>query len=89
MSEKEAVVLDNPFAPEYFASAATGFLIINDNISITFDAPRVDHSKSAGTTNNVVAVRIVMPIGGAQRLAVKLFNYLETHGHALRKRPAQ
>ena len=89
MSEKETVFLDNPFAPEFFASAPAGFSIINNNISITFESPRVNHSKSPGKTANIVAVRIVMPISGAQRLAVKLFNYLETHGHALPKRPAQ
>jgi hypothetical protein len=36
-------LIDNPFAPEFFADEATGFFVHQGNVSITFSAARVDH----------------------------------------------
>jgi hypothetical protein len=88
MNNKEENLLDNPFALELFATAVAGFSILNGNVSIAFESARVDRAQGPDAINNVVVGRVVMPIGGAQRLAVQLFNYLEAHGHALPKKAA-
>ena len=72
--------LDNPNAPELFASAATGFFASQGNITITFESARADHSVSPGPVNRVVAGRVVMPAQAAQALAVGLFDFLEKQG---------
>lgn len=38
--------IDNPNAPEIFASAATGFFVADGNVSITFKSARADHTES-------------------------------------------
>ena len=38
--EKTIRFIDNPEAPEVFASAATGFFVANSNITITFESAR-------------------------------------------------
>jgi hypothetical protein len=82
-------LLDNPQAPELFASAATGFFVANGNIAITFESVRADHSTSPGPLNRVVVGRVVMPVQGAQALVVGLFDFLEKQGLVMEKRPGQ
>ena len=72
--------VDVPTAPELFASAATGFFIANGNIAITFESGRVDHSESPGPISRVVVGRVVMPLAGAQALAIGLFDFLQKQG---------
>jgi hypothetical protein len=82
-------LLDNPQAPELFASAATGFFVANGNIAITFESVRADHSTSPGPLNRVVVGRVVMPVQGAQALVVGLFDFLEKQGLVMEKRAGQ
>ena len=82
-------LLDNPQAPELFASAATGFFVANGNIAITFESVRADHSTSPGPLNRVVVGRVVMPVPGAQALVVGLFDFLEKQGLVMEKRAGQ
>ena len=72
--------IDNPHAPEVFASAATGFFHHRGNITITFESPRVDHVTTPGPINRVVLGRLVMPEAGAHQLAVDLFAFLKQQG---------
>jgi hypothetical protein len=77
--------LDNPLAPETFATAATGFFVADGNVAITFESARVDHSQSPGPVSRVVVGRVVMPVQGAQALAIGLFDFLEKQGFDFKK----
>lgn len=74
------VLVDNPHAPELFASGASGFFIFNGNVVITFESARVDHSISPGPVNRVVVGRVVLPIAGAQGLVLGLHDILAQQG---------
>lgn len=80
MSNVPVTFVDNPHAPAVFANDATGFFLYDGCITITFEMARVDHATSPGPVNRVVFGRLVMPISGAQRLAVGLYDYLEKQG---------
>ena len=72
--------VDDPHAPEVFASAAAGFFVLHGNVVITFESARVDHSKSPGPVKRVVIGRVVLPISGAQGLALGLHDFLVGQG---------
>lgn len=72
--------IDDPHAPEIFASAITGFFHVADNIILTLESARVDHSTTPGPVNRVVVQRIVLPITAAQGLVVSLNDFLEKEG---------
>ena len=72
--------LDNPHAPEVFATNAAGFFHFNGNIIITLESARVDHATTPGPINRVVIARLVMPISSAQNLAAELNAFLEQQG---------
>jgi hypothetical protein len=78
-------LLDDPKAPEIYATAASGFFNANGTISITLESARADHSKSPAPVSRVVVGRLVMPAGGAQALAVGLFDFLEKQGFSFKK----
>lgn len=78
--------LDNPRAPDVFCNDATGFFLNEGCITITFEAAHVEHSTSPGPVNRVVIGRLVMPIPGAQRLALGLYDYLEKNGLGVPKK---
>jgi hypothetical protein len=73
-------IVDNPAAPEIFASAATGFFVANGNVTITFESARADHAESPGPVYRAVVGRVVIPAQGAQALAIGLFDFLEKQG---------
>jgi hypothetical protein len=81
--------VDNPTAPELFAAAATGFFAANGTITITFEAVRADHSDNPGSLSRVVVGRVVMPVPGAQGLAIGLFDFLQKQGVAFEKAAEQ
>jgi len=72
--------IDNPHAPVVFASDASGYFLLEDVISITLEAGRVDHSRSPGPINRVVVARLAMPVAAAQRLALGLYDFLKQRG---------
>lgn len=78
--QQSPALVDNPQAPELFASAASGFFVFNGNVVITFESARVDHSRSPGPVNRIVVGRIVLPIAGAQALALGLHDILAKQG---------
>ena len=83
--EKTITYVDNPGAPEIFASAATGFFVANGNITITFESARADHAESPGPVYRAVVGRVVIPAQGAQALAIGLFDFLEKQGFDFKK----
>ena len=78
----QVAFLDNPFAPEVYADTVTGYFVRNGVISITFESGRVNHVTSPGPINRVVIGRVVLPISGAQDLAVGLYDFLKSRGLA-------
>lgn len=74
--------LDNAFAPEVFSTRAVGFFFNEGNVHITFESVRINHVTTPGPVNRVVIGRVVMPLAGAQSLAVGLFDFLKTQGLA-------
>ena len=74
-------LIDDERAPEAFADEAVGFLIHNGNVTITFAASRSDYASDNPNVRRVVMARIVMPIGGAQDLALGLYDFLKSSGH--------
>jgi hypothetical protein len=75
--------IDNPHAPEVFASRVAGFFNFEGNIVIAFESARVDHSQTPGPVNRVVIARLVMPASGAHGLAVGLFDFMRQQGFEL------
>jgi hypothetical protein len=65
-------LIDNPFAPEFFADEATGFFIHQGNISITFSAARVDHRADPAPVSRVVVARVILPLPAVAALAANL-----------------
>jgi hypothetical protein len=76
----EVTFINNPLAPDIFANGATGFSNSNGVIMVTFEAHHVDHSTAPGPLSRVVIGRLVMPIQGAQSLALGLFDFLKNQG---------
>jgi len=80
--------VDNPNAPELYASGATGFFVSNGAITITLESVRADHGSDAGPLSRVVVGRLVMPVAGAQGLAIGLFDFLEKQGFKYERQPS-
>jgi len=72
--------IDNPHAPEIFAAQHAGIWVTNGNVHITLESGRVQYGGESASLNRVVIARLVMPIGGAEDLAVKLFDLLKQQG---------
>ena len=77
--------VDNPNAPEVYASGATGFFVSNGTITITLESLRADHGDTPGPLKRVVVGRLTMPAAGAQGLAIGLFDFLEKQGFKYEK----
>ena len=68
--------IDDPQAPELYASNFSGIQILLGNAIITLESARADHSTGAGSVNRVVVGRVVLPIAVAQSLALQLNSLL-------------
>jgi len=78
--DPQPAYIDNQHAPEVFAEDAVGFLIMNGNVHITVSAPRSNYGVTPPVINRVVIGRLVMPLNGAQGLAVGLYDFLKSRG---------
>ena len=76
----ELKFIDDPHAPELYASNFSGIQLLQGNAVITLESARADHSTGAGSVNRVVVGRIVMPIAVAQSLALQLNSLLGQGG---------
>jgi hypothetical protein len=74
------VLLDDPFAPEFFASACCGFSIGQGNVTLTFETGRCNHFDANSTMSRVVVGRVIMPAAAAQALVLQLNAALEQSG---------
>ena len=72
--------IDNPHAPEVFATEAVGFFVNSGVLHITFASARVNHVSNPGPVNRVVISRLAMPVAAAQGLAVGLYDFLRKQG---------
>lgn len=81
----EIAFVDNPNAPELYASGATGFFVSNGTVTITLESIRADHTDKPGPLTRVVVGRLTMPAAGAQGLAIGLFDFLEKQGFKFAK----
>jgi hypothetical protein len=69
--------VDDPHAPEVYASNFSGIQLLMGNAIVTLESARADHSTTPGAINRVVVARIVMPVAVAQSLALQLNSLLE------------
>ena len=68
--------IDNPHAPDVFADEATGFLLLGNNVRITFSSVRVNHVTTPGPVRRVVIGRLVLPLDAAENLHKGLADFL-------------
>ena len=73
-------LVDNPFAPEIFATNVSGLLNLGGNIAITLECAKSDYTTNPGTIRRFVSGRLVLTVAGAQALAVGLFDFLKSQG---------
>jgi hypothetical protein len=72
--------VSNPFAPDVFADEAVAFEIINDTVRITFGTVKMADAVPPSENQLVIVGRVVMTVGGAQRLALGLHSALTQKG---------
>jgi hypothetical protein len=77
--------VDNPEAPEFYASGATGFFVSDGTVTITLESLRADHGDTPGPLKRVVVGLLTMPAAGAQGLSIGLFDFLEKRGFKYEK----
>jgi len=69
-------LIDDPYAPEFFADDVAGFFIYQGTVRIVFESARVNPCASPRSGNRVVVGRVVMSADAAQRLAAGLCDFL-------------
>jgi hypothetical protein len=74
------VLIDNPFAPEVFATGCTGVTNLNGVIVLTLESARCDHGRQPPSIDRVVVGRIALTNGAAQELVAGLNQFLEQQG---------
>ena len=84
-SEPEALpalpaLIDNPFAPEVFATGFAGLANLNGVIVLTLESARCDHARQPPSVDRVVVGRIVLTSAAAQDLVAGLHQFLEQQG---------
>jgi len=79
--DEEIPFIDNPAAPDVFASEVPGFFVHAGVVRITLASARVNHATNPGKISRVVIGHLVLPIPAAQSLAVGLYNFLKEKGY--------
>ena len=74
----EMVLTENPLAPDIFAAGVTSFALFNGVLAITLANPRWNMTEKK--FDYVVISRLVLPVAGAQTLALGLHDYLVQNG---------
>lgn len=75
-------LVDDPKAPEIYASACAGFSIGQGNVVLTLESARCNHFEPGSPMSRVVVGRIVLPVQAAQALVIELNNALNRSGHS-------
>jgi hypothetical protein len=73
-------LLDDPHAPEFFATSCCGFSIGQGHVTLTFESARCNHFDPKCSMSRVVVGRIVLPIQAAQALVIELNTSLQRSG---------
>jgi hypothetical protein len=73
-------LVDDPHAPEYFASSCCGFSIGQGHVTLTFESARCNHFDPKCGMTRVVVGRVVLPIQAAQALVIELNTALQRSG---------
>ncbi len=73
-------LIDDPHAPEFFATSCCGFSIGQGHVTLTFESARCNHFDPKCSMNRVVVGRIVLPIKAAQALVIELNTSLQRSG---------
>jgi hypothetical protein len=73
-------LIDDPHAPEFFATSCCGFSIGQGHVTLTFESARCNHFDPKASMNRVVVGRIVLPIQAAQALVIELNTSLQRSG---------
>jgi hypothetical protein len=73
-------LIDDPHAPEFFATSCCGFSIGQGHVTLTFESARCNHLDPQSSMSRVVVGRIVLPIQAAQALVIELNNSLQHSG---------
>lgn len=74
-------IIDNLFGAEVYADDVAFFAHKGNNVSMQLVSARFD-ANDGGKLKLVTVGRLVMPIAGAQGLAVGLYDYLKKNGLA-------
>ncbi len=70
-------LIDNPFAPELFATGVAGLANLAGVIVMTLESARCDHTRQPPSVERVVVGRIALTAGAAQDLVAGLNQFLE------------
>ena len=81
--------VEDLFAPELFATEASSFSINSGVVSITLTSHRHDYTDTPATLKSVVVGRVVLPPGGAKKLAASLYDFLAKNGMEPIPRPKE
>ena len=73
-------LVDNPFAPEVFATGLAGLANLSGVIVLTLESARCDHSRQPPGIDRVVVGRIALTSSAAQDLVAGLNQFLEQQG---------
>ncbi len=68
--------IDDLHSIEIFASDASGFFLSEGVVRFTLESVRASHKDNPDTPSRVVIARLAMPVPGAQRLLVGLYDFL-------------
>lgn len=82
-------LLDNLGSADVFADAATGWLLFNGNIRITFESVRSSYGQGQPSVSRVVIGRLVMPIDQAEQMAKGLLEFIKQKREQVSTEPAQ
>lgn len=78
MTNKSAPIafVDNPHAPDIFVDGFSGLFLLNNNIKITLESVRVDHTDLSSGKKRVVIGRVVIPTEAAEHMARSILEFI-------------
>lgn len=77
---EEPPFVDNPFAPEIFATGYSGLANMSGVIVMTLESARCDHSRPQPALERVVVGRVALTATAALELVTGLNQFLEQQG---------